>query len=198
VLELLADVDAELCGRVADNLGLLAPIGSPAADAGASPALSMAPPAPGPIRGRVVGILAADGVDAGGVATLRDGLVALGATVYVIAAKGGSLAARGRGKEGPAVDRTVATTRSVEYDALVVAGGNGSAATVANDPWAAVNLGEAFRHHKPIAAWGEGRQVLEAVGIAEDAPGVVTAENGNKTFVRALAEAMGWHRHWDR
>ena len=61
---------------------------------------------------------------------------------------GGSVKAK---RGSLAVDRTVLTTQSVEYDALVVAGG-ASAALVGADPYAAVNLGEAFRHHKPLAA----------------------------------------------
>ncbi len=59
----LANVAAELCERVAANLGLDVPSGAPAADAGSSPALSQVPAEPGPILGRVVGVLAADGVD---------------------------------------------------------------------------------------------------------------------------------------
>ncbi|MEA2900791.1 MAG: catalase [Actinomycetota bacterium] len=190
----LADVAAELCERVAANLGLDAPTGSPAADAGSSPALSQVPPGPGPIMGRVVGVLAADGVDGGGVDALRDALVAEGAALYVIAPRGGAVAGTG----GPVpVDRTVMTTQSVEYDAMVVAGG-ASATAVGADPNTALNLGEAFRHHKVIAAWGEGRAVLESAGIAADAPGVVVGDSADTGFAARLVEAMGWHRHWDR
>ena len=39
----------------------------------------------------------------------------------------------------------------------MVAGGPG-AAEVGADPYTALNLGEAYRHYKPIAAWGEGRE----------------------------------------
>jgi catalase len=190
----LANVDAELCERVALNLGVEAPTGAPAAAAGASPALSQVPAAPGPVAGRVVGVLTAEGVDTAGVTGLRDALGTLGASVYVIAPTAGAVA----GQDGPLpVDRTVLTTQSVEYDALVVAGG-GSAAVVGADPYTAVNLGEAFRHHKTIAAWGEGRDVLAACGIDPAAPGVVVAPTADAAFAEQLAGAMGWHRHWDR
>jgi len=95
------------------------------------------------------------------------------------------------------VDRTGLTTQSVEYDALVVAGGS-SAEAVGADPYTAVNLGEAFRHHKVLAAWGEGIAVLEASAIGADTPGVVTGDAADAGFGRRLVEAMGWHRHWDR
>ena len=190
----LANVDADLCERVALNLGVEAPNGTPAAAAGASPALSQVPAAPGPIAGRVVGVLTAEGVDGAGVTGLRDALGSLGASLYVIAPTAGAVA----GQDGPLpVDRTVLTTQSVEYDALVVAGG-GSAAIVGADPYTAVNLGEAYRHHKTVAAWGEGEDVLVACGIDTGAPGVVVATTADAAFAEQLAGAMGWHRHWDR
>lgn len=112
--------DAELRERVATHLGLSAPAGSPAQDAGASPAPSQAPAQAGPIAGRTVGVLVGEGVDVAGVEALRDALGAEGATLHVIAAEGGAVAGDGGSL---AVDRTVLTTPSVEYDALVVAGG---------------------------------------------------------------------------
>ena len=187
----LANVDADLCARVSANLGLTAPTGSPATDAGASVALSQVLTAPGPIAGRVVGILVNDGADGPGVVALRNALTKAGATLYTIAPLGGTV----QGTKGPVpVDRTVLTTQSVEYDALVVAGGS-SAAALAQDSYAALNLSEAFRHHKTIGAWGEGTQVLDVLGL--DGPGVVTATSA-KAFLVPLAEAMGWHRHWGR
>ncbi len=190
----LANVADELCGRVAANLGMEAPAGAPAADAGASPALSQIPAEPGPDVGRNVGVLVDDGVDDAGVDALRQALADAGATLYVIAPTGGIVAGTG---ESLPVDRTVLTTQSVEYDALVVAGG-ASAAALATDPYTAVNLGEAFRHHKVLAAWGEGRAVLEACGATADLPGVVVGDAVDADFGDRLVAAMGWHRHWDR
>jgi len=190
----LAEVDAELCGRVARNLGMEAPTGTPAADAGASAALSQVPAEPGPVTGRVVGVLVGPGVDGAGVEALSDALDAAGAALYVIASTGGAVP----GAAGPVpVDRTVLTTSSVEYDALVVAGG-ASADALAVDSYTAVNLGEAFRHHKVVAAWGEGEDVLAACGITADLPGVVVGDGADAGFTSRLVESMGWHRHWER
>ena len=88
-------------------------------------------------------------------------------------------------------------TQSVEYDALVVAGGDGAHAYV-DDPYCAMNLAEAYRHYKPIAAWGAGREVLDACGISADLPGVVTAASTSRAFVASFVEALGWHRFWER
>ncbi len=189
----LANVDAELCAQVADALGLPAPSGAPAADAGESAALSLVPVAPGPVVGRAVGVLVDDGVDGKGVAIVRTALEDAGASVYVIAPKGGAVhAARG----ALDVDRAVLTTDSVEYDALVVAGG-AAADALGADPWTAINLSEAFRHHKTIAAWGDGVELLDRLGL-RGAPGVVEAASATKAFAKDLVKAIGWHRHWDR
>jgi catalase len=191
MLTRLAQVDADLCGRVAAGLGLAAPAGEPAADAGASPALSQLVTTPGPIAGRVVGVLAADDADLGGVAKLRAALEKEGAVLRVIASHGGTVT-RGRAEE--IVERTYLTVRSIEFDAVVVA--HGTAGTT--DPRALLLLQEAYRHCKAIAAWGDGVELLTAAGIPADAPGVVVDESASAAQRKALIAAMGLHRAWDR
>ena len=56
----------------------------------------------------------------------------------------------------------------------------------------------AYRHHKPIAAWGDGAELLAAAGVRRAHPGVVTAERATKTFAKAVMDSMAVHRHWDR
>ena len=183
----LASVDADLCGRVAGNLGLAVPKGSPATNAGASPALSMMPVAPGPIAGRVVALLAAPGVDQRALASVQRGLDAAGAMGFVVAPHGGKL-------DGSIeVHKTIWNCESVEFDAVVVC-----EPTIASGPKGQLFLLEAYRHCKTIAAWGESVAVLEDLGIVEGAPGILVTKTPTKGFVTALCEAMGWHRHWDR
>jgi catalase len=190
-LQVLANVDADLCARVAAGLGLPAPSGSPAADAGLSPALSQVVTEPGPIAGRKIGIVADAGADLAGISNVRKAAAKLGATALVIAPVGGVL---GSGARKETVDRTLLTTRSVEFDALVVAGGT----TPTGDIKLTVLLLEAFRHCKALGAWGDGTAILEAAGITADAPGVVTADTAGKSFTDQLAAAVGMHRAWDR
>ena len=190
----LANVSSALVERVAANLGKPAPRGGPTGEVIVSASLSLVPVEPAPIAGRVVGLYAADGVDSVGLASVRKPLERAGAVVVVIAPHGGTII----GDEGPVpVTKSALTTQSVEYDALVVAGGDG-ASTLAQDPYVALNLTEAYRHSKTIAAWGAGRQVLDAAGIAAASPGVITAGTPGRAFTMALVEAVGWHRHWDR
>src|SRR5580693_1663678 len=146
-LQVLANVDADLCAQVAAGLGLPAPSGSPASDAGLSPALSQVVTEAGPIAGRKIGIIADAGADLAGISNVRKAAAKLGATALVIAPVGGVL---GSGARKETVDRTLLTTRSVEFDALVVAGGT----TPTGDIKLTVLLLEAFRHCKVLAAWG--------------------------------------------
>jgi catalase len=190
-LQVLANVDADLCARVAAGLGLPAPSGSPAADAGLSPALSQIVTEPGPIAGRKIGIIADADADLAGISNIRKAAAKLGATALVIAPVGGVLSS---GTRQETVDRTLLTTRSVEFDALVVAGGT----TPTGDIKLTVLLQEAFRHCKALGAWGDGTVILEAVGITVDAPGVVTGDTAGKSFTDQLAAAVGMHRAWDR
>jgi len=190
-LQVLANVDADLCAQVAAGLGLPVPSGSPAADTALSPALSQVVTEPGPIAGRKIGIIADAGADLAGIAAIRKAAAKLGATALVIAPVGGAL---GSGARTETVDRTLLTTRSVEFDALVVADGTAPAADIK----LTVLLQEAFRHCKALGAWGDGTKVLEVAGIAAGAPGVVTSNAAGKSFTDQLAAAVGLHRAWDR
>jgi catalase len=186
----LANVDAELAEGVATHLGLDAPTGEPLDDAGSSPALSLAPEASGPIEGRVVGVLVTEGVDGAGVAALRKALERAGAALQVIAPHGGIVT--GSGDSSVTADATVFNADSVVYDALVVAGGVDEL-----DPKSAMMLQEAYRHHKTLAAWGSGADVLAAT-IDTEAAGVITGKRVAKAFNDAVIAALGWHRHWGR
>ncbi len=188
----LAEVDADLCARVASALGLPAPSGAPATDVGVSPTLSQIYAEPGAITGRVVGILAVEGADLAGAAKLRAALEERGAVVHLVAEHGGSIA---RGSLRAPVDRTYLTTRSIEFDAVVVAGG---AAPLATEIKAVIMLQEAYRHLKAIAAWGDGTDVLSAAGVDIEAPGVVTASSSTASLAKSLATNIGLHRAWER
>ena len=92
------------------------------------------------------------------------------------------------------VDRSFHTACAAEADALVVAGGAG----LADDPGVIAYVQEAYRHHKPIAAWGDGAELLAAAGIGTDEPGVVVAERSSKTFAKSVLDSLAVHRHWER
>jgi catalase len=191
MLDVLARVDSSLCEQVAEGLGLGVPQGEPPVDVDVSPALSQAADRPGPIAGRRIGVIADSTADLAGVAKLRDDAERLGAKVLVIAPVGGILR---RGSRSEVVERTFATARSVEFDAVVVAGGT----QPAPDVKAMTLLQEAYRHCKPVGAWGSGRDLLCLAGVPEDGPGVLLADTMVKAYSGQLFTALGLHRVWDR
>jgi catalase len=191
MLSVLANIDTALCEEVAAGLGLGAPQRTPVGEVELSPALSQLPVEPSPIAGRRIGVIADAKSDLAGLEKLRTAAEAQGAKVLVIAAVGGELR---RGSRKEIVERTFATTRSVEFDAVVVAGGT----TTTADLRVQTLLQEAYRHCKPIAAWGTGADILAAAGVRASAPGVLVGNNVIKAFTGELFTALGRHRAWDR
>ncbi|MCW2620694.1 MAG: catalase, partial [Frankiales bacterium] len=191
VLVCLNQIHPDLAAQVAAPLGMPVPEPVPVADVEPSPALSQLVTAPGPITGRIVGVLAAPGADLGGLARLRKALAAQGAVLRVVAPVGGTL---GSGKSAEIIERTLLTTRSIEYDAVLLADGTGALV----DPRLTVLLQEAFRHCKVIGAWGDGQQALAAAGIDPTAPGVLVATAVDAAYGKDLIAALGLHRAWER
>ena len=93
------------------------------------------------------------------------------------------------------MDRTFLTGRSIEFDALVVAG---DVEPPTNDIKLVLMLQEAYRHLKAVGAWGTGSAVLEDVGIPLDGAGVVAGKTVGKAFTDQLVATIGLHRAWTR
>jgi len=203
----LALVDTGLAERVSVGLGLRWPVmiddaasAAPADDdiadvtggVESSPALAMVTEDVYPPEGRIVQIYVNDGADLSGIRLMQEAIIAAGATAHVVAPHKGAVNGR-RGDELP-VDRSFHTTSSAEADAIVIARGT----NLASNPAVITSVQAAYRHFKPIAAWGDGADLLEAAGVPTDAPGVEVAERATKTFAKALFTAMSVHRHWER
>ncbi|MDX2593195.1 MULTISPECIES: catalase [Streptomyces] len=209
-LGVLANIDPELCAGVADGLGLPAPEPTvPLADVEPSPALSQVGRT-WPTEGRVIGIITGPDGDLDGARAVRQEILDAGMVPLVIAPAGGTL---GSGADALAVQRTYATARSVEYDALLLAGPAGvgvdaygardakaglpAARQATPDPRVGLLLNEAYRHGKAIGAAKGGEEVLEAAGIPSDAPGVIVADSVS-TALQQAASLLGAHRVWER
>ena len=202
-LRCLANIDAELCAQVAAGLGLPAPEPTvPLAGVTPSPALSQLG-GTWPADGRTVGIVVDPDADLDGVDEVRRAVFAAGMVPLLIAPRGGQAG-------GAPVQRTFATARSVEFDALLLAGAPataadalpgrdakaGATATAAVDPRVLLLVDECWRHAKAIGAWGGGDQVLQLAGVA-GTPGVVTAGSGAEALA-AVQELLAAHRVWER
>lgn len=199
----LANIDADLCGQVAAALGLPAPERTVEYDEpDASPALSQVG-GTWPPDARTVGIVVDPSGDLEGVAEARRTLMAAGMLPLLVAPHGGDLG------EGLTAQRTFATGRSVELDALLVASAAppapdavvhrdskaGEATPAAVDPRVVLLVEECFRHAKPVGAWGAGRDVIDAVGVG--GAGVVMAD-GPDAVLEEVGELIGAHRVWER
>ena len=208
-LQALANIDPVLCARVATGLGLPAPEPTvPLADPDPSPALSQVGRT-WPVTGRSVGIVAGPGSDLAAVRDVRDAVAAAGLVPLVIAANGGTL--EGDGGDPVTVQRTFVTARSVELDAVLLAGASSMApdAEVAQDtkaaaptspdvdPRVALLISEAYRHCKAIGGWADASGVLTAVGASPSDAGIVILDNASEAWTGVL-ELMGSHRAWDR
>ncbi|WP_030420497.1 catalase [Streptomyces sp. NRRL F-5065] len=209
-LQVLANIDPELCAAVAEGLGLPAPGPTePLADVTPSPALSQLGRS-WPADGRVVGIVTGADGDLAGVRAVREAVLDAGMVPLVVAPAGGTL---GAGAEALTVQRTYATARSVEFDAVLLAGTPGPGAdaytardakstpgptgTAEVDPRVGLLLSEAFRHGKAIGVWAGGEAALAGAAVPADAPGVVVADSGTSALSR-VAELMSVHRVWER
>ncbi|MFE9426986.1 catalase [Kitasatospora sp. NPDC006697] len=202
-LGVLAEIDPVLCAEVATGLGLPAPDATATpAEVTPSPALSQTT-GTWPAEGRLVGIVADQVSGADLVRAARDALRAAGTTALLVGPTGAPLA------DGLTVQRTFATTRSTEFDALLVLG---SPAPAADDRGArdaksngspqvdsrvALLVNEAYRHAKPIAGHPSARAVWTAAGVDPQAPGVLTGEDVDE-LVAGLVGLLGAHRVWDR
>ena len=171
-----------------------------------SPALSMANTKKDSIRTRKIAFLAADGVDANALMTVKAALLAAGAMVDVIAPRLGTIMSSDN-TEIP-VDKSLLTVASVLYDAVYVPGGINSVATIEAEADAVHFLNEAFKHCKAIAASNDALQVLQATYFAKKLPedssdetamreGVIIGNDAGK-LAKQFISAIAQHRFWER
>ncbi|WP_067494950.1 catalase [Actinoplanes sp. TFC3] len=202
-LQCLANIDPVLCEQVATGLGLTAPEPAIAlTEEAPSPALSQVG-AEWPPDGRVIGIVMDDTSDLSDVREVRRAVFDAGMVPLLIAGHGGLIG------DLP-VQRTFATARSVEYDAILLgaapvpapdalpardakAGASGPAPV---DPRVLLLVDEAWRHAKTVGAWGVGSTVLDLAGVS-GTPGVVSAASGAEALA-AVMQLLPAHRVWER
>jgi len=193
MLSNLVNVDRDLAGRVAAGLNVEVPDASPAAMAvqtlDPSPALRIirGPRELHTLKGRSVGILVADGSDAGEVARLVDAVVTGGGRAVIVAQKvGGVTAADGSTLKA---DGQLAGTPSVTVDAIALPLSAEGCEALLKDGAAIQFVMDAFGHLKAIGATDAAKPLLDKAGVMTD-EGVVGLGDA---FLEAAAR-----RFWDR
>ncbi|QIX27109.1 catalase [Nocardioides sp. JQ2195] len=201
-VQCLAQIDPVLCREVATALGLPVPEPEEAlAEVTASSALTQVGET-WPVDGRKVGIVA-DVDHPEDLTGLVESITEAGMVPLVIAARGGEVG-------GVVVDRTFATGRSLEFDALLLAGNPAAApdaipardakagadADQRPDPRVTLLVEECWRQAKAIGAWGAGEDVLVACGV-DGSPGVLSGDDA-PSLLPQVQELLGSHRVWER
>jgi catalase len=123
--------------------------------------------------------------------TLLEAAAAAGVVVRLVAPTGAAVEVDGT---PTAPDRTSATTRSVEYDAVVLAGDPGAAL----DGKARALVRECYTHCKPIVVLGDRSVDVDPARPARGAPGVLAGAELTPDLVGELLDLMQRHRVWAR
>lgn len=212
-VDVFAQVDPGLAAQLADAIGALPPSSATSPKVTMkSPALSILNKAKSPATRKVAVLTAVKFADA----ELRQVLAALaaeGVTAELVSTKLGFLPTDADGQVE--VMHHLESADSVLFDAVYVAGGRESADALLAQPLAVDFVRQAYRHYKPIAAIGEGADLLTPAGIGTPAPigakatgsanqpawnepGVVVAAKPSAAFAKSFVEAIAEHRHWAR
>ena len=158
-----------------------------------------------PVEGRTVAVVVDATSDADAVLALTEQLRAESLVPLLLAPTGGPVWAD---RDLPA-HRTLLTSRSVEFDAVVVTAlvppaadarqsrdaKAGAGATTRVDPRLTLLVDEAFRHGKAIGVLGDA-QVAAALGLADDEAGVTVGDAS--TVATAVVAGLAEHRAWNR
>ena len=200
----LANIDSDLCRRVATGLGLDAPAPTVTTVETETTAAISQLGGTWPVAGRVVGVVIGAGSDPEDIEAVRGALTEAGVLPLVVGPHGGAI-------RSITVQRTYANAASIEFDAIIVVGDTPPAADAlpsldaksaaeggpdtATDPRVSKMIGEAWRHSKAIGSVPGAASSLAAL-LPADAPGVV---HGEPTQVAdQIVELLAAHRTWQR
>jgi catalase len=187
----LRNVDEDLAQRVADGLGIALPDKAKAAkepvDMAPSDALSIHKNMKHTLEGRAVGILIADGTDAGDLDAVIDAVTkAKGKAVIVAPKVGGAKLSDGSVRKA---DGQLAGSPSQIFDAVAIILSDAGCKTLLTEGAAVEFAMNAFAHLKAIGASDAAKPLLDKAGVEAD-EGVTTLDG---SFVKAAAR-----RFYDR
>ena len=201
-LQALANVDSDLCERVAQGLGESAPKADARVEQPEPSAALSQVGGTWPVAGRKVGVVIGADPDEKQVQALQAVLDEHEVVAMVVAPHGGKVA-------GFPVDEVYASAASVQFDALVVVGATppapdamvhadakaGAGASNSTDPRVVKLLQEVWRHSKAVGSI-DGADALAAAGVPTDGLGVSVGTAGE--VGSDLLTLLEGHRSWDR
>ena len=190
----LLHIDETLAARVAEGLGMpsmpKAPkTGVPVQNLPVSAALQLIAKMKDTLEGRCIGILVANGSNAGLIANLKAAALKEGAGVKLVAPKVGKVKLSDGSVE--CVDGQLAGTPSVMFDAVAIILSIESATILCKEAAAVDFVRDAFGHLKAIAVDGGGQFLLDKAGAVKD-DGIINAVD-IKHFL-TTAKTRQWQR----
>ena len=197
----LRNIDDALAQTVADGIGLkelpaaATPAVTPRDDLPISDALSILKNAPGTFKGRKLGVLITDGVDADLLDALKAALDAEGAMMELVAPTVGGVTA----SDGSvlAAHHQVDGGPSVLFDAVAVLPGEEGILGLTKLPPARDFVSDAYAHYKFVGFSAPAAKLFAKVGLPEDLDdGFLTLDGADEVpaFVAALAKLRFWDR----
>jgi protease I len=129
------------------------------------------------LKGRHVALLAADGTDVVQVNGLRDALREAGAVADVVGARAGRV--QGPTDSSLSIERTFDACHAADYEALVIAGGGSGAQSLRADSRALQFVKEFMAADKPVAAVGDGIELLVAADAVAGRTIAVRSDRAN-------------------
>jgi catalase len=190
----LRHIEASMAKRVADglhmeNLPMAPAIAVAVVEMPLSPSVRLIGRMKDTLRGRSVGVLVADGSEGEAIKQIQQNATDAGATVRIIAAKIGTVKLAD-GSTLP-VERQLAGTPSVLFDAIAVILSASAAKTMMREGAAVDFVRDAFAHLKAIAVDAGGQALLTHARIERD-PGIVEV-SAPGDFITA-AKTRQWSR----
>jgi catalase len=197
----LLNIDQALANSVAEGLGLAAmPEPATAAmltrmDLPESPALSILKNAPGSFKGRKLGVLVTDSVDAELLDTIREAARQEGVVVELIAPMvGGVEAADGSHIEA---QHKIDGGPSVVFDAVVVLAAEEGILSLLKLPPARDFVADAYAHYKFVGFSDPARKLFAKIGLPEELDDGFVPIAGKADATRFI-EVCRALRFWDR
>jgi catalase len=193
----LAHIDEKLCKRVVDGLGFHQAVPTietarpVRTDLERSPALSILAKITPTLRGRLVGCLVTDGVEAAALKALGTAVEKEGGKLKVIAPRvGGIKCSHGKMVEA---DFQLAGGPSVLFDAVAILASEHGGKMLATQAEAVAFAHDAFAHLKVIGHDAGAAPLLQAAGVRPD-EGVIALDTGARQFVAQASKGRVWAR----
>ncbi|MFN7139932.1 MAG: catalase [Limisphaerales bacterium] len=210
MIEHFNKIDHEFAVRVAEGIGVQKPTAKTKNHGRSDRFLSINRNTRKGAETRKVAVLVENGFSAAELKVVKEALTAAGAKAKIVSKNGGMV--RSAEGEEMKVDKTFVTTASVLFDAVYVPGGEESFQALKRNGKAVHFINESFRHCKPIAASGQGIELLRNSDIpvidtadangssTTEVKGVVTAgaQSDLQAFAKSFIAAIAEHRHWNR